>query len=508
MYYYLNAALERRRGHARQAEAWLAQADAHYTPASEQVFAESFRSLGWCTEHSERLIAAARRHDPSSTTPAAMAVVELIPGETPAETPGKNSAALVLPPASVSSLKPAFRTTAPSAPAASLGDPEAAQMPPSDDNANDLPDRGPAAGDAAQESTQADPRAVYARPIVLGRPGASGSKPKATPSDSAAPASASATPASAPTASPAPSASPASSAPPKPEFTAKYEQAYIQFLQKEYAAARKLLDEADAIQPGQTTSITLRAQIFKHFYETAYAAYKQRADYVGAIAQLDEADTTQPNQPDALKPARVDVFQAEGLRARRIGVQACDLGRSPVLGRAVQLRGAAVQLPQLHRGPFAFRRAQRPNRCFQAAARGGIDPVQDLPDAFAGRQGGRGALVHGTPFFHGKNAPRGISARPRSSSMAAARTRRRVEIDSAAKDFVTQPKLVDIFKESFYRIGWLNDPNNPATGVPPTAASVPAAVAEATPADTAAPSPGARGGYPDGHPRFPPWRSR
>ena len=150
MYYYLNAALEHHRGHGKQAEAWLAQGDAHYTRrASEQVFAESFRSLGWYTERSERLIAAARRRDATSITPASVAVVELIPGQTPvahpAETPVKNSVA--------PSCRPPRRLPAQtglphhgSARASHLpgGSGAAAQMPPPDVDLNDLPDNGPA----------------------------------------------------------------------------------------------------------------------------------------------------------------------------------------------------------------------------------------------------------------------------------------------------------------------------------------------------------------------------
>ena len=491
MYYYLSAALEHHRGHGKQAEAWLAQADAHYTPASEQVFAESFRSLNWDTQRSERLIAAAHRRDASSTTAAAMAVVELIPGQTaaahPSEVPTKNSAALALPPAPPPA-KPAFRTTAPPAPLLSPENQEALQMPPPDAGLNDLPDNRPSDDAAAANDSPADPRAVYAQPIVLGRPGGAGSKPKATPAPAPAdsPADTStATPTVAATATPAataaPSASPASNTPPKPEFTAKYEQAYIQFLQKNYTDARKLLDEADAIQPGQTTSVNLRGQIFKHFYEAAYAAYKQRSDYPGAIAQLDEADATQPNQPDALN--------LRGLTFSKM--KKYDEAES-AFHRAIQAD------PQFWAARFNY--AELPfNYRNYTAARSRFEELSAQTDAskqpreveltqfkifltllLEGKvDSARSFMQHLS--FTGKTPAR-YFCQAALEFYAGSADKAQVEIDSSAKDFQSQPKLVDIFKESFYRIGWLNDPSNPVGVPPPTAANAPGtALAEASP---------------------------
>ena len=60
----------------------------------------------------------------------------------------------------------------------------------------------------------------------------------------------------------------------------------MKFIQKDYHGAKALLDEADAIQAGQPSSISLRGQIFKHYYEEAYVNYL-KADYPGAQGQLD-----------------------------------------------------------------------------------------------------------------------------------------------------------------------------------------------------------------------------
>ncbi len=494
-YFYLNAAVEHHRGHSKQAEAWLAQADAHYTPANEQVFAESFRSLNWDMERSERLIAAARRHDGSSTTPANVAVVELLaPGQTPAalpaESPAKNLAATALPPAATPPAKPAFRTTAPPAPATSPGDLGVAQMPPAADGSNDLPDNGPVstatqppAADA--DAAPADPRAVYATPIVLGKPTGSSSKPKATPAASPS-AAASATPAAtAASATPTPAASATPSAPANPDFTAKYEKAYIQFLQQNYAGARKLLDEADAIQANQPTSVSLRTQIFKHFYEAAYAAYKQHADYNGALAQLDEADATQSNQPDA--------SNLRGLTFSKLkDYEHAEAAFKRAITADPQFWAARFNYAEL---PFNYRNYTAARSRFEELS-AGTDPARQpreveltqfkifLTLLLEGKVDMARSFM-GHLSFTGKTPAR-YFCQAALEFYAGSDDKAKVEIENANKDFQTQPKLVDIFKESFYRIGWLNDPGNPVSGPPPTAASSPAtALADASP--TAAP---------------------
>ncbi len=81
----------------------------------------------------------------------------------------------------------------------------------------------------------------------------------------------------------------------------------VQFLQKDYVGATKLLDEADAIQSGQPNSVTLRNQIFKQYYEAAYTAY-QHADYPAALTQLDGADAAHSNSQN-----QSDAYNLRGL---------------------------------------------------------------------------------------------------------------------------------------------------------------------------------------------------
>ena len=495
MYFYLQAALEHRHGQGRQAEQWLAQADAHYTPAAAQVFAESFRSLGWYTQRSERLIAAARRRDTSSSTPAALAVVELLPGEPPAKAaaPASAPATPPVPAPAASAPRPDFRTTAPPAPFFSADNVEAAQMPPAASEAGDLPvvDNAPTNAPApatTEDAFSEDPRAVYSRPVVLGRPTGSGGKPK--PSPSAAP-SASVAPAAVTPAAPAnPAASPSPAASPAPGFLEKYEQAYVKFLEKSYPDARKLLDEADAVQPGQTTSTNLRGQIFKHYYEAGYTAYKGRGDYADALAQLDEADATKPNDPDALNlrgltcSKQKDYEHAEAAFKRAITAEP-------------QFWAARFNYAEL---PFNYRN--------YTAARSRFEELSAQTDV--SRQPKEMELtqfkIFLTLLLEGKvDAAKSFMSRQSFTGSTPARyfcqaalefyagnaDKAQAEINSANKDY--QARLVDIFKESFYRIGWLNDPSNPAgtavaaATLPPTPVTVPSPVlAEATPSATPA----------------------
>ena len=508
MYFYLNAALEHRHGHGRQAEQWLAQADAHYSPASEQVFAESFRSLDWDTPRTERLIAAARRHDASTSTPAALAVVELLADQSPAaraaESPAKNSAAtaLLTPPAA--SPKPTFRTTAAPAPAAAgPGEQETAEMPPraSDDRA-DLPQDEPVRPTPAAENVPPDPRAVYATPIVLGRPSNASSKPKGTPtaSPSAAPsASPSASTAATDSPAPSPSASPAAS--PRADFVEKYEQAYVKFVEKSYPEARRLLDEADAIQPGQTTSINLRGQIFKHYYEAAYMAYKQRADYAGTINLLDEADATQPNQPDALNlrgltySKEKDYPKAEAAFKRAIQAEpqfwAARFNYAELPFNYQNYLAARTRFEELNAQTDASKQPREAELTqfkifLTLLLEGKVDGARNFMQhlSFTGMTPAR-YFCQAALEFHDGNADKA-----------------QAEIEHANKEF--QPRLVDIFKESFYRIGWLIDPNSPAAATATTAqpaaspaladavpAMSPALIVAATPVPSVVPTPAA-----------------
>ena len=95
-----------------------------------------------------------------------------------------------------------------------------------------------------------------------------------------------------------PSANAAPAPSPNPAFIQAYEAAYVQFLQEKYDEARELLDKADAIQPGQSASTSLRGQMFKHFYSEGYLQYASK-NYDAAVKQLDAADKILSNQADS-----------------------------------------------------------------------------------------------------------------------------------------------------------------------------------------------------------------
>ena len=240
------------------------------------------------------------------------------------------------------------------------------------------------------------------------------------------------------------------------------------------------MDEADAIQPGQPTSVNLRGQIFKHFYESAYAAYKQHADYPGAIAQLDEADATQANQPDALNLRGLtyskmkDYEHAESAFKRAIAAEP-------------QFWAARFNYAEL---PFNYRNYTAARSRFEELI-AQTDPAKQpreveltqykifLTLLLEGKVDGACSFMGHLSFT--SKTPARYFCQAALEFYAGNADKAQAEIDSAAKDFQSQPKLVDIFKESFYRIGWLNDPVNPASGPAPTAASPGTALAEATP---------------------------
>ena len=375
MYYYLNAALEHRRGHDRQAEQWLAQGDAHYSPANEQVFAESFRSLGWYTQRSERLIAAARRHDASATTPASLAVVELIPGQTPA--PAANPAAAG--PASRRPPRPPAQTRLPhhrtARAALANWTPRRCPRPPTATtcltpvrptarwNVRWPPPTPPTMPPLSRASP--DPRAVYSKPVVLGRP-TRATNPSRRPPPRRLPPLPRRPPPRLPTRRPR---RPRRPPPPRPSRSSWKSTSRLtsSSWKRTYADARKLLDDADAIQPGQTTSTNLRAQIFKHYYETAYMAYKQGRLTTRPWSNSTRPDATQPNQPDALNlrgltfSKQKDYEHAEAAFKRAITAD-------PQFWAA---RFNYAELPFNYRNytaaRIAFRGTQRADRCLQAA---------------------------------------------------------------------------------------------------------------------------------------------
>ena len=58
-YFFLNAALEYRQSHQREAGQWLGKAGAVYSSGQEQVYAEPFAQLGWPTPHVDHAAALA-----------------------------------------------------------------------------------------------------------------------------------------------------------------------------------------------------------------------------------------------------------------------------------------------------------------------------------------------------------------------------------------------------------------------------------------------------------------
>ena len=82
---------------------------------------------------------------------------------------------------------------------------------------------------------------------------------------------------------------------------AKLAAATEQFVLKNWSEARRLLDEAEALQPNQADARNLRSQLSRCYYEAARAAYWSM-DYVETLIQLDGADGTgadAQNQADA-----------------------------------------------------------------------------------------------------------------------------------------------------------------------------------------------------------------
>ena len=258
-----------------------------------------------------------------------------------------------------------------------------------------------------------------------------------------------------------------------------------------------MLDEADAVQPGQTTSINLRAQIFKHFYEAAYAAYKQRSDYRGALAQLDEAETTQPNQPDALN--------LRGLTYSKLKeYEHAESAFKRAIAADSQFWAARFNYAEL---PFDYQNYTTARSRFEelsAQTDAAKQPREVELTQFKifltllleGKvDGARSFMQHLS--FSGKTPARYFCQAALEFHDGSA-DRAQAEIDSAAKEFQAQSKLVDIFKESFYRIGWLNDPGSPpnaassnavAEAAPAAASTAVPAVPPATPAPTPASTP-------------------
>jgi tetratricopeptide (TPR) repeat protein len=527
-YYFLNAALEYRQSHQREAGQWLTRASSAGVPLEEQVYAQTFTQLGWPTPHIDRAAYAEAQGGEASRSPAAfsamsaqtgnaqkrspatLAVVQLMPGQessvkAPAEQPG---AAPVE--------KPAFRYGGPMAIPLPSGQPEAEDNPPAPgDEIRTAP--GVEGGMLASRLPDAD---VLARHKSTPTPSPSSSPDdsssdssgaQASPGGSASPGAAdasAASPASSAAASPAASASPGSpAAPAKPEFMQKYEAAYVKFIQKDFDGAKTLLDEADALQPNQPSAISLRGQIFKHYYEAAYVAYL-KAEYTGAMGQLDLADGVQPNQPDA-----------SNLRGLVFSRQHDYDKAEDMFKKAIQTDptfwAAKFNLAEL---PFNYRNYTAARSRFEDLF-AQTDPVKQPREAeltqfkvfltllLEGKEAGaRSFMEH---FTFSGTTPARYFCESALDFYHGDVDKAMGWLDSAKKEYPAQ--LVSIFIESFYRVGWMTDPSAHAAqlaaagagggspGASPSAApsgSPAPAVAAASPAASpkvalaAAPTPG------------------
>ena len=486
-WYYLSAAREFYHGRNARGEAYLQQVGTNYAPSSEQVYAESFDTLGWsarggsaervasrgtaATESASTLAQAAGTSDRKDRRAAAkaaaktLAVVQLIPE-------GESTSLSQTPPGSVG---PRGATRSGGTPAAHP--PAAVDMPPVGAGMNSPANETPAPTHAASPVA-----GVLARRKAHPTP-----SPSATPEDSPAAgadsAAASPSPAAAAadaTSSPAPSATPSGT--PSPAFVSKYEAAMVQFLQKNYPETKRLLDEADAIQPNQPNSVSLRNQLFKQYYEAAYTAY-QHSDYAGALTQLDGADGVGSNAQN-----QSDAYNLRGLV----------LSKQRNYTEAENMFHKAVQTdPGLWAAKFNYAEVPFNYRNFTVARTrfeelfSQTDPVKQPVEAELTQ-----FKVFLTLLLEGKeDAARTFMQHFNFSGATPARyfcqaalnfytgdvDKAQGWIDSARKEY--PPRKSSSFLEAFYRVGWLTDPNAPAAGVPGTA------VAMASPAPTVAPSP-------------------
>ena len=299
-YYFLRAAVDNRRQRSNAAAQWLAEAGDIYSPASSEVYVESFHEMGWNASRPATQLAratpagkrpsglGAMAADKKPGEPATVAVVQLIDKrQETANTIKKHPAATG---SESPSDKPEFRI-------GSGGDFAESERefqigPPGEAAASPL---SPATGPLALAKPPAGNRRGHSAtplPTTPPTPSPTGSPPAASTSPAAAASPESTVPGGdlPANATPAPS--------PEPGFIQAYEAAYVQFLQEKYDEARELLDKADSIQAGQPSSVSLRNQIFKHFYGEAYLRYASK-DYEGAVAQLNAADKVLSNQADA-----------------------------------------------------------------------------------------------------------------------------------------------------------------------------------------------------------------
>ena len=310
-------------------------------------------------------------------------------------------------------------------------------------------------------------------PKVLAKPGRARGSATPTPGPAASPGGVTAnqggTNSSAASASPvAKPVEDAAPAPASPEFTQRYEEAYSKFLQKDYAGCLALLAEADTIQSRRPESTLLRKQVFKQDYEAAYLAFR-KLDYPAALAKLDEAEQAQPNFPDALN------------------LRGLVYSKQRFYDKAEAMFKKAVEAdPTLWAAKFNY--AELPfNRGDYTTARGRFEDL--LTETDASKRAREAELteykVFLTLLMEGKtDQARSLmdrfnfsGATPAKYFCNAAMNFRAGTVDKA-DDWINSAKreypaqLVSIFLESFYRLGWMTDPNTSGAAL---AGTVPAA---------------------------------
>lgn len=513
-WYYLNAALERQHGRAQKADQWLAQADARRPDgASRELYAESLKrpgSPGAASNDGQTVLASVRRGNdrgPMASSPGEVEKTDgdghptrrALAGNAPVQTEAPATLAMVqlLPDQAdktvftevSASNGPASALFHDDAPPASTERPAATDFPPASPGllspgSAAIPARGePVAGMLAK------PRRGRGTPAPTPAPSPSAVPAPAEPSGDRAGANvpaASPSPDTSPATTPAPSASPSpsveASVAPSTDYTQKYEAAYVKFLEKDYPGTLGLLEEADAIQPKQPQTATLRQQVFKQAYETAYLAYR-KSDFTTALSLLDLADRAQPNYSDALN-LRGLVFSKQRAYERAEAMFKRAIAVDPTLWAA---KFNFAELP-FNRGDYTTARSRfedllaetdavkRPREAeltqykvfLTLLLEGKTDQARSFMEHFN--------FSGATPAKYFCNAAMNFRAGTVDKATG--------WIDSAKHEYPAT--LVSIFMEPFYRLGWMADPSVVGSAV--ASASTPGV--EAT-VPTVIPGPGA-----------------
>lgn len=309
-------------------------------------------------------------------------------------------------------------------------------------------------------------------------------KPTPSPTPAETPAAASASPSPSPSPTPAPAATP-SPDPATPAFLQRYESAYIKFLEKDFAGAKALLNEADAIQANQPASIDLRNKIFSYYYKIAYGKYSDK-DYTGAQTALDEADAVQKDQPDSLN-LRGLIFSRQ-----RVFDQAEVMFKKAVAADP-NFWAAKFNMAEL---PFTYKN--------YTVARSRYEQL--LTETDASKQPREAELtqfkVFLTLLLEGKESaarafmdhfsftgstPARYYCQAALEFYAGSTDKATESIAEARKEFPAQ--IEAIFADSFYRVGWLTDLSkgavasaSPAEAPEPPVSPSPAAITASSPA--------------------------